>query len=75
MIVAVDHGELGAEDLGILLLRDAFKGAPHDGDDHVEDDKHGNESAEEEDQPEDDDVLCVIHEVLSNLKVTQGKPV
>ena len=75
MVVLVDQAELGTEDLGFLLLADLCEGVAHDGDDHVEDDKHGDERASEEDRPEDDDVICVADEVPRDLEVAQRQPI
>ena len=75
MVVLVDKAEPSSEDLGFLLLANAREGVAHDGDDHVEDDKHGDERTNEEDCPEHDDVFRVADEVLSDLKVAQRQPI
>ena len=75
VVVADDQLKLGAEDFGVCCLFDAFKSRTHDGNDHVEDDQHRDECSNEEDEPEDQDVIRVVDKAFSNLKVTKCQSV
>ena len=71
----VDQAKLDTEDLGFFLLADECEGVAHDGDDHVEDDKHGDERANEKHRPEHDYVVRVVDKVPRDFKVAQRQPI
>ena len=75
MVVVIDKLELCAENLCFCLIPDSRESISHDGNNHVEDEEQSKKGANEEDEPEQEDLFCVLHETYCNIKVTQSKPV
>ena len=75
IVVFADQKELRAHHIGLGLLLYALKSTTHHGNDHVEDNEQRKERTDHENEPEDHDVVRVIHEVTRNLEVTQSQSV
>ena len=75
--VLLNELQFRAVDMVHVLLIYFFKGRTHDSDDHVENDQQRNESSNEEDKPENDNLVTfhVIHEISSDLEITEGQSV
>ena len=57
--------------MGLRVFGDLLESSAHDSNDHVQDDKQRDQRSHEEDDPEANDVVSVLLEVASDLKVAQ----
>ena len=73
VVVLNKEGELGSVPNRLIVAVDFFEGTAHNGNDHVENDKQGDDCADYEDKPEDYSILFIF--IACQLKVSESKAV